>query len=438
MKETTGGRSRTPDKIDVRDIKSLVKKAEDGDEISRKELEGVMKSFRSSDLYKQLSSITNETSSSLIERVVEVYIQFFNSSHGTNFDDTEQIAEYLKEHGLSEDDGIDFQEIVEATTARPKKYIHPLTKVSDKLFRNEITREGRKVGLNDAKTVQVFVSLNYDKVIEELGESAKIPKLSEDDRQVLDGIVTQLVAGNTVMTYDMIYRGFSGKINDGDIYISEEIYNMIDSALDNFKGWLRIDNKPMIDSGYTKNHLVYEGAILHFERVKKAKINGKGLEGEKTGIIRVLDFPSLYKFAEQNGKEIDTRDIKLLDVPNMKNTRDGLRLKRYLYHRIVIMRRDFETNVLQKRGKMTKSRIIKLSSILEYIGMEIEKSNKGRQAKNKLLKKIDGILDYWIEYGLIKSYEKRKRPGSKEIDSIEIHFIDRKRISDNITQISKE
>ena len=83
------------------------------------------------------------------------------------------------------------------------------------------------------------------------------------------------------------------------------------------------------------------------------------------------------------------------------------------------MRNNYERNVLQKHKTMTLSRKILFSSIFEYIGA----SGSDRKRKYKIVQKIESILDYWTDFGLIEGYTKTKKNGSNEVDGIEINFV---------------
>lgn len=429
--DTTEKRVRSASEIDFREIKELSRKAEAGDEVAKKEVEKIAQAIKESGLIDKISDFVHsdeikKNMDDLSRRIVSNYIDAFNKIHETDFDSLDQIEEYLKEKDISDD--VNFEEIVETTVTRPKDFVHTLGRLTDKVFVNELTLEkgerGKiKVTLDNKNKTAIYASLDYNQIIKDLGAEAEIPQTTEDDRQVLDGIITNLFAGNWIMSYDMIYRGFSGKIDNGDIYIPEEIYRMIDTALDHFRGVLKIDNAPEVKAkaknGEQVTRITFDGPILHFDRLQKATINGKEIDGEKIGIIKVLDFPSLYKFALANGNEIDTRDIRLLDVPKVNNTPENLKLKRYLYKRVIAMRNNYDRNVLQKHKKMTLSRKILFSSIFEYIGA----SGADRKRKYKIVLKIKSILDHWTDFGLIEGYTKTRKKGSNEDDGIEINFV---------------
>lgn len=430
--DTTGERPRSADDIDFREIEELVRSAKDGDEKAKKEIEDLGKILEDADVGKELRELVG-AHEEFVRDIVVAYIETFNQIHETYFVSLDEIKKFLETQENTPE--ISFESVVDATTARPEDFVHTLGRLTDKVFSNEVTlKEGQTgkfgVPLGKERTVSVYASVNYDNVIKDLGPGAKVPELTGDDREILDGIISNLYAGNKVMTYKMIYRSISGKVDEGDIYVPDEIYDMIDKALDHFRGVLMIDNSPEVkERGGKIERISFDGPILHYDRLQRATINGKEIDGEREGIIFVYDFPSLYRFAQANRGEIDTRDIKLLNVPKFNNTLENRRLKRYLYYRVIQMRSDYERNVLyRKNGKMTCSRKILFSSVFEYIGTDV----KDRQRKYKIIQKMETILNYWKQYGLISNYTKTKKLGSKEYDGVEIGFV--QRIAENKTE----
>lgn len=362
------------------------------------------------------------------KRLVEGYIIAFNKAHKTELETLEEVEAYQKEHELTVESSVDFDELAKEMTARPREYVHTTGKLTKYVFGNKLTRKSGdsstifKVPLDNAKTIFVFVSLDYKNILESLGEGAQLPKLSDDDWEVFDGIVTNLVAGNWVMTYSMIYRGFTGKVENDTLRISDDIFDRIDNSLNNFRGILNINKSEAKDEASVEKS--FDGPILHFDRIKEAVINGKKVNGEgKNGIIIVYALPSLYEFAQLNGNEVDVQDIKLLDVPKVNNTRDNMKIKRYLYKRVAAMRSNFKRNVIGNHKRMTLSRNILLSSLFNEIGRSIDTSTtKGRVEKTRVVKTIEKTLNHWRDLSFIVDYTWLKTEGSRELRGIEISF----------------
>jgi len=417
--------------------------------VNSNKLEGLLKDIV--DAYIKAYNSINETDFETIEEISDNMIKDFNEKHETDFVSLDEIKSYAEKNNLVEPGGylslvsspgndpdvVNMNELIEIMTTRPKAYKHVLGTITDKIFSNKLTNTKKdKVKAypvtlyRDKRTnekIQVYASISYDKVLEDLGENAKIPELTEDDRQVLDGIVTNLLAGNFIMTDRMIYRGFSGKEEKGNA-LPDGIYRMIETALDHFRGLLTLDNSPQVDAlGESVSvRVTAKEQLLPFRQITTSvSINGKIVDGSNTLIIQVLDIPLILRYA-QNNNEIDTRNIKLLDVPGISNNLENLRMKRYIHNQIIMRRYNFEKNVVKNHKKMKLNRKILFKSIFEYIGLskeEIEdKSSRGRQNKSRRLKRIYKILDHYQKFGLFVSYETTHKKGTNEDDGVEISF----------------
>ena len=455
---------RTPETYDVREVFEISEKQKRGEKLTKDEektlREGgrqLVEAFQDNGLIKEIvdayinayNSI-HETEYKTIEDISENIIKGFNEEHETDFDSLKEIKEYAEKNNLVEpggylslvsnhgieSDGVNIDEILEIMTTRPKTYKHVIGTLTDKIFSNKLTNTEKEKGnyavtlYRDKRTnkkIQVLASISYDKVLEDLGNNVKIPELTEDDRQVLDGIVTNLLAGNFIMTDRMIYRGFSGKEEKGNA-LPDGIYQMIETALDHFRGFLTLDNSPQLEAlGESVSvRVTAKEQLLPFRQITTSvSINGKVVDGSTQLIIQVLDTPLLLKYA-QNNNEIDTRDIKLLDVPGVSNNIENLRMKRYLHNQIIMRRHNFEKKVLKDHKKMTLDRKILFESVFKYIGLsqaEInDKSNRGRQNKFRRVKRIYKILDHYRDFGLFEDYTPTQKKGTNEDDGVELNF----------------
>ena len=431
--ETTE-KARPSSRISFSEVGDLIEKAKQGDPIAKQEVENLARDFRESGFIEAVEEMIEGISAPLsgfAEDILNKYILTFNRINETNFKSLDQIEKYVKENNLKIEDEREVSDIVETSVVRPHDYVQTLGKLTDKVFKNEITLQRGSKGKYKVKLyedpkkvneVSIYASVDYDKVFEDFGDNAKIPDLNDDGRQVLNGVITQYNAGNRIMTYLMIYRGFSGDENCKRL--PDGIFEMISEALLSFRGWLRIQSNgsnKRTDKNYNEALLVFR----QYEESESVIINGKTIKGGN-GIIEVYETPVLYRFALDNGNEVDTRPIKLLDVPGLNNTLENLRLKRYLYSRVIAMRNNYERNVLKKHKKMSVSRKILFDAIFDHI----EATETDRKRKYKIVRKIENILDYWRDYGLISGYTKTKRKGSNEVDGVEIDFIKREEIED--------
>lgn len=314
--------------------------------------------------------------------------------------------------------------IVQVT--RPTQYLTTTDMISKQLFNNELTsvedNEVFPVTVSNKKSAQIniYASINYESMLKS-GEISKAPELNDFDWWVHDGIITNLLAGNRTMTIDMIYRGMTGKV-DGDINVSEYIKNDILNSLTKFRGLVTIDNYLETRAKKDRARVIYKEPVLFFTWCSVT------LYGKTVTAIKVPDStdsdPVLLKWARFNGNEIDTRDIKLLNVPGLNNGEESAPLKMRLYRRLIAMRHSYDESVLSKKP-MKMSRVIRYDDIYSVLG--IENPNKD---KRKLLKqKIDKCLTYWANNGLFVSYEHIKDKKGL-FYAIEINFIEPKKLTD--------
>ena len=301
---------------------------------------------------------------------------------------------------------------------RPDKHVTTLTRVAEKTFKSELMRplEADKdalwsVRLDARGNVTARVAIDYASLVES-GVFTQLPKLSGDDMDVHDAIITLWYFGNRVMTYDMIYRAMSGKV-DGKIRVSDDIYAQIDQALAKFNGRVIIKASTLDEK---KNETTFEADenIIYFRRVSKT-INGKRVEKA----IEVLDEPVFLRWAKANRNELDTRDIKLLDVPNLNNGKESAAIRRILYRRIVKMRRDFEASKKPSTELPVSRRRIRYDYLYGELGLDDPDKNKRRLIKDK----VDRILDYWAAEKLIAGYEHVK-DETRTFFAIDLRFVE--------------
>ena len=307
---------------------------------------------------------------------------------------------------------------------RPKDYVTTVDRPTQKLFNNALTKplDADAEALYDVRLdrkdrVSVRVAIDYSEVLSK-GTLLELPELNQRDYNVHDAIITQLCAGNRVMSYDMIYRAMTGKVG-GKITVPCEARKIIDEALDKFRGTFKLeytyieDGKEIVES--------YDEPLVTFRRlVKKEKINGKVVTG---GIALSDDTkldPPLLKWARFNGNEIDTRDITLLDVPSLNNGDESFTIKMCLYRRVISMRNSFERKYHSKKELPDNLRSIRYDYVYSMIGLEEPDKNKRRLIKDK----IDRCMSYWKDKGLIADYRhKTDKSAGNAFYAVEVSFM---------------
>ena len=244
-------------------------------------------------------------------------------------------------------------------------------------------------------------------------------------RLVHDAVVAQWHAGNTVLSYEMIYRAMTGKTAAYSIKIPDTIIRLIDDGLRVLRGKLiKIEYKNTVRG---QEHIFQEeGYILAFDK-RTEIINGQVI----SKAIRILGEPMLLKWARYNSFQIDVRDITLLDVPGLNSTSDNLILKMYLYRAVVQMRRQYDRQAERLKKKdppkelENKDRSIRLDTLYTEV-FSLDYSQSTRKQRHDIKAQIDKCLTYWQTRGLFDHYEYRKdKLNDNCIYAIYISFVSR-------------
>lgn len=302
---------------------------------------------------------------------------------------------------------------------RPNKHVTTLTKVAELGFKNELMRPLDadrnalwEVPLNGENgNVIARVAIDYTELVES-GVFTQLPKLSGEDLDVHDAIITLYYFGNRVMTYDMIYRAMTGKMT-GKVHVSDEIYDQIDRALRKFGG--RVTMKFHKGEGKERYDFEADEPIIFYRR-GGVTLNGQRVERA----IEVVYEPVFLRWGKANRNELDTRDIKLLDVPKLNNGKESAAIRRILYRRIVKMRREFEVAKKGKAELPLNRRRIRYDYLYGELGLEDPDKDKRKLIKQK----VDRILDYWASEKLIAGYEHVK-DSTRTFFAIDLRFLDR-------------
>ena len=291
---------------------------------------------------------------------------------------------------------------------RPSHYVTTVDRVTNKLFDNELTRplddkEAKLwcVPLDGKKCTAVArAAIDYKNLIES-GAISKLPTLTPKHYILHDAIITLILAGNRKMTYAMIYRAMTGKIQ-GSVSVPEDMISFIDEALVIFGSRVQIQFSGTSPDG-SRIEIDFDEPLITYNR-GMAKINGKIIE-KAIMIPEDPRFdPPLLKWARANGNEIDTRDITLLDVPGINNGDESLVIKMCLYRRIIKMRNMFERAKKSRFELPENQRTIRYDYIYEELELKSPNANKRRLLKAK----VDKCLRYWKERNFISDYRHKK------------------------------
>lgn len=311
------------------------------------------------------------------------------------------------------------------TTATPKKYVTTVDRISKKAFKGGLVRpldadssdlwDVRLESHRSKSEVIARVAIDYKKIMESENIS-DLPKLTDDDYDVHDAIISELNAGNYVFTKTMLYRVMTGKMKVKDLEIPADADRVIEDALLKFKGTMQLEY-----SGEDKDGNIIE---IKLDEPLVTYIRGKGyLNGKYMEDLIILPrddrfAPPLYKWAQFNRNEIDTRDVTLLDVKGLNNGRESRVIKMCLYRRLISMRNSFERKYHSKKELPNNQRSIRYDFIYSALSLEDPDKNKRRLIKNK----IDRCMSYWKDKGFIADYL-HKRDNSGTYYAVEVSFL---------------
>lgn len=307
---------------------------------------------------------------------------------------------------------------------RPTNYVTTVDRVSKKVYNNEVTKSEEDdksfigVALDRKKKAIARVSIDYSDLMKS-GEITRIPEIKANDYDVSDAINTHIVAGNRVLSYDMIYRAMTGKVS-GKITVPDDAKQMIDDALSKFNGRLKLEYEYKNENGETITDSIDEPLLSYRRRKRTTKINGKIIDGAIELLYGENDVPPLLRWAIRNRNEIDTRDITLLDVKGLNNGEESRRLKMCLYRRIISMANEFKRKKGGKYELDDNRRTIRYDYV--YDALELKDPDKAK--RNLIKSKIDRCMKYWEEKGLIAGYEHiRDKSAGNSFYAVRISFM---------------
>ena len=305
-------------------------------------------------------------------------------------------------------------ESLKAGANKVKKYTKPITRVQRKIFDNaailsDDDLDPWDVILDRKKTVSAAVAVDYSALVES-GIFTTIPKLTGFDEDVYNALCSHWYAGNRRLSYDMIYRAMTGKV-DGKVTISDDFYAQIDRALNKFRAPTVLEYSEEDDDGNTREFTADE-PLVQFKR-GKIKINGN----VAARAIEVTSEPVLLSWGLFNHNEVSTRDITLLDVPRLNNGEESATIRRVLYARVDKMRHIFDKSG-KKKELAANLRRIRYDYVYDALALVDPDANKRRLVKDK----IDRILEYWTSKGFISGYE-HVRDSSRLFYAVDVFFM---------------
>lgn len=265
-------------------------------------------------------------------------------------------------------------------------YIIPNNKLSNVLtakdvFNKQIFLETLAGNAKDV-TTSCFISYDEENII---FQSYK--PFTEYDRAVYNAIVSHYIAGNIIITPDMICRAMTGKTNTS-VHPSPQ---QVEAVITSMKKMRFIEVNLDLTNEFIKRDILLDDEYITSYSVNTILLDFKNVSvSTKSRTINafiIKEPPILYAYS-QSIDQIITIPLEILNTPT-DNTENTINLKNYLIRRIEGIRGD----------NKLKQDIVLLSNIYELLEIEL------RQEKNRVRTQITKILNYWIQQDYITSYE---------------------------------
>jgi hypothetical protein len=210
----------------------------------------------------------------------------------------------------------------------PKRSIKPNNKLA-----NEITRDFINNG-------EISLIVSKSSAVKEITTKALLSYTSENvnllgrtkytpyDREVHDGVVTLCVAGNSLITPEMVYRAMNG-MSEAE-FVSPQSVGAVTRSLDKHDQTLIEIDFTQEAQAYKKDYsnATYKGRLLSFEKIS---ITAGGQT--KTG-YKMLRNPILYEYAQVSGQIINVPIALLQTKEAVRSTDEVIVIRGYLLRQI--------------------------------------------------------------------------------------------------------
>lgn len=244
-------------------------------------------------------------------------------------------------------------------------------------------------------TTSCLVEYNKDLLMFETSKP-----FTEYDRAVYNAIVSHYIAGNLVVTADMICRAMSGKLKGNP---SEIQVNAIKNSIEKMS-MLRVSLD--LTDELKKRKVSLDDEFITSYKVKTSLLLGSYVsittKSKEIEAFCIKEPPILYSYSHVINQVI-TIPIEVLNIP-IRDTEQLIQLKNYLIRRIEGMKAD---------NKLKQNSVL-LESIYELLDIST------KQECNRIRNNLTKILNYWVEIDYIKRYEFIKK--SNIVHSIKFSF----------------
>ena len=234
--------------------------------------------------------------------------------------------------------------------------------------------------------------------------------LNQFDKLIFFAICSEYSAGNEIFSIRRLWRKIGGSHT-----LTDEMKKLILDSVERLACTrAKINMTPINDKHhYTdEREMTFNNYLLPCKSVT-TRINGQLTEG----IFQIIDKPPLLEIAELK-KQFATFTSKLLDVPKLRNTELTLKLKSFLFERIIQIVGSYKQRKKHfcgknKDGKCLFKGVTKLSKtiLFEKIFEQCELSDADRNRKSEYRKTISKIMDHFQKKGLISEWNFEKKDG---------------------------
>lgn len=262
------------------------------------------------------------------------------------------------------------------------KLAKTLPAISDKMIDENKQKMDLKLGVNDNLELHTVITLDWSQ-----NQSLMEAQYTQLDRMVYDIIISFCAKGMRAFTPSMIYRSMAG--HNGDITVSDVSKAAIKKSINKLTSY-------KVDLDYTaqvnKRHSDITKFIIKDRLLNVVEANVT-INGQDTTGYMLLNTPSLYNYAKNLNQLVSYSSKDLLPPGNATLQRSLI--ANYLRQHIAILQHNPKYN-----RKITYTKLYK----------EFEAISP--RDKITVREYIATCLDYWVDKGIITSWECEKHKNA--------------------------
>lgn len=305
-----------------------------------------------------------------------------------------------EENTNAEAENTDLRPVIKATTHKSDIVILERSKAGRKLQdKNELDNLFGEGGIifptyeyktkTGIKTVETILSLSYEQVKDWENYIPAFERLKPFDIEILAHAATLYIAGNRIISTDMLFRQMNGGKNKQPTEaMRREIY---DSFCRLGRTWLYIDASQEVKAGLNKK-AEFRGALLPCSMI----IGDTILNGQPAhDCIKIYDTSPLIEYARLKG-QVSPIALDMFNIPNVNRTEENIMLIGYLTRAFADMRNEKSDR---------NNHIISYNPLYDYLGVEGNTPQALAIKTSRIRKTVRAVLDSWVEGLHIKSYQ---------------------------------